>query len=172
MQTRKEADMKQEGLKVVKGNGSEAPKALQPVRKNAVTPLESKSMRWRAFVPATVTLEDLTNPELWSVVRDQLRAFDIVEVVREDEAFWAEVFVRQAGEGRRKGAVIVKVLRSIKLEAKTEDDHDLPAGFEIREDNQTHSFYGVRVSDGARFGTHSKSWEDARRAIVDHASLR
>lgn len=48
---------------------------------------------WRASIEAGIGIDDVLRPEFWSHVAAKMKPYDIVEVVAEDGAYYAELLV-------------------------------------------------------------------------------
>lgn len=131
---------------------------------------EHANNEFRAFVGADVELTDLVNPQLWTVVASELQAYDRITVIREDRAYLAEVLVLDA----RPGFAQVLVVHSISpLPPLAKEDAGMPLGFRIFHDPRRGKYFAERISDRVTMnGDGSNTHQEARRALLDHASLR
>lgn len=75
---------------------------------------------YAAVVAATDTLEEVCKPEYWIHVARQLRRMDVIDVLPEDESYYAELLVLSTGTGYAK----VMVLREVKLAEAEEENAD------------------------------------------------
>lgn len=134
---------------------------------------EHANNRFRAFVDDSVELEDLeSDPRIWTVVAQQLTEFDVVTVVREDRKFWAEVLVVDVQQPAYAKVIVLKSVTPLPAR-RGENATLLPEGFSIYRDPKTEKFLAIREKDGARLnGDGSDTFELARRALLDHATLK
>lgn len=102
---------------------------------------------YRVIAAPTVNVEDLTRPAFWGHVAMRLRAGDLIEVLAEDNSFYAEVLVRSA---RRLDAT-VSILRFVKLE-KPELDASIIDGYEIKFRGARAKFTVLRGKDVLKDG--------------------
>jgi len=66
---------------------------------------------WAAVVDAADTLDIVTKPEYWIHVCRQLRRMDVIDILPENESYYAELLVLSTGTGYAK----VMVLREVSL---------------------------------------------------------
>lgn len=126
------------------------------------------NMRWRASLKPGTPPEALEDPQLYSVVSNRLRPYDIVEFVT--ESFWAEVLVVAA---EKSFPVVVKTLRVVEFTTLPKNEHsDLPVGYGISYDPTTHRYTPVRNSDGHPMAESQPTRELARTRLVEHAAFR
>lgn len=109
---------------------------LTPLVRSALAFFESRNNSWSAVVPRGTTKERLTQSGLWSVVSDQLRAYDRIVVLEESRAYYAELLVLDAG----RGYCNLILLNYYPLPALLVSEAGLPPGFDI--------FYAGPISDG------------------------
>jgi hypothetical protein len=151
-----------------KGNG-----AAPPVLPRGDLHIEEmKNVRYRASLPRDVTLENVTESSIWSVIAEQLRPYDRIAAVAHDESFWCELLVRSAINGR----VAIVMLNSVELPAGIEDTTDnWPPGYTLSR-NEKEGWVITRDKDNVVMGSTKRhgfqTKEQARRYLKDHATLR
>lgn len=75
---------------------------------------------WTSTPDAGVPLEDVLKPEFWSHIARKLRIGDRIEIVPEDTAYFAELYVADVGMNR----VTMKVLRNVPFNGEGSEDTD------------------------------------------------
>jgi hypothetical protein len=141
---------------------------IKPIAKNKFWPIGYKHNHLNVHLDESVQPQDLENPELYSLIKESLRAFDIVNVIHPH--WWAEVLIRW---NEQHGPVQVVVLRVVQLPAPLEGGLDvLPQGHSIRYDASDSTYQGWRDRDNVPLTPKLPSRELARRELVDHASLK
>lgn len=126
------------------------------------------NMRWRASLKPGTPPDILENPQLYSVVSNRLRPYDIIEFVAED--FWAEVIILSA---EKSFPVIAKTLRVAEFATMPRNEHsDLPVGYSISYSPTENTYTPVRTADNAPMSAPQQSRELARSALVSHAIFR
>ncbi len=73
---------------------------------------------YAAVTPAEDSFETVCKPEYWIHVARQLRRMDVIDVIPEDEGYYAELLVLSTGTGYAK----VMVLRHVELAASEEEN--------------------------------------------------
>lgn len=147
----------------------EPPKAEpKPIQMNELKLRESCNANWTLEIRDGKRPEQLEDNALWTIVRDKVRAFDLVHAVAKD--FFAEYLIVSAERGF---APIVKMLRAVEFTSLPENQHnDLPPGYRIDFDNLTSTYRAFRERDNIPMTPSLPSREDVRRQLVTHASLR
>lgn len=97
--------------------------------------------RWMAVPPAAATIDDVCQPSFWLHSAAKLRRMDIIEVLPEDEAWYAELLVIRIGIGTAK----VKVLNHAVIDEVGEEPADFTT--EISWGGPAHKYRVVRKSD-------------------------
>lgn len=139
---------------------------------DSLTLLEFSNARWRHNAAPGVTRKDLVHPAYFFAAGDRkLKAFDVIECVAADGKWWAEVLVASAQQAMPPALV---ELRYVDLSGVmvTNGYDGLPLGYEIRFSPQGNTHAAYRTSDGARMTPELPSREDARRELMNHATLR
>ena len=96
------------------------------LKANGLIETEFCRKAYRVSVPPNVKSEDLTRPAFWAHVAKDLRRGDMIEVLAEDNSFYAEVLVRSA----RRTDATVSMLRFQKLDKPVLEKSDTE-GYEI-----------------------------------------
>lgn len=119
-----------------------------------------------SYIPVAGTpLHHLLRPEYWAGVK-QLKAGCRIWVVPEDEAWFAELLVRKAGQGYAK----VQILRTGELDSVAVGAE--PAdGFEIQFRGPLIKHRIVRVLDGHVLKDKLESYEDATLWLREHRKM-
>lgn len=117
--------------------------------------------RYAAAADAGTTREDLERPDFWSHVARTLKRQDIIEVIPEDESYFAELLVLNTGVGFAK----VKVIRFIELEAVEESEDGLVI---VKWRGPARKFSAVRKSDGTVLRDEFINREDAAAFARDY----
>ncbi len=131
----------------------------------------------RLVAPADVDprlLDD--NRRFWSILSDQLSAFDLIRVIAPDRSWYAEYVVTECGEN----TASARLLRYIDIEpAQKSSQHEwLPDGFELIALGPEHPVPGFaikRLRDGHLMlssGMPFPDVESARRHLKDHAVFK
>jgi hypothetical protein len=133
-------------------------KQLKP---NALAEAEFSRRGYRAIVPGDTSIEDMVVPSYWAHVASRLRPGDMIEVLAEDNSFYAEFIVRSA---RRLDAT-VSLLRRVELEpAKL--DASITEGYEIKFRGSRSKWSILRGKDVLRDGFETEA--QARVYLDDH----
>lgn len=147
---------------------NEKTKDLQPFKLDDMRLHESVNARWRVVLSKDVDPDDFENPALWSVVCQKWRAFDTVEAV--SKTSWNEGLVISAERGC---TPILKLLRTVTFELPPENVRgELPKGYKIEFDPLTATYSALRESDRHPMGIQTKTYEEARAALVSNAIFR
>lgn len=144
---------------------------IKPLGANSIKLLEFAGSTWKVFVPREVSVDDLTDPQLWFAAR-QFQADDIVHVIGVD--FYAMALVTAVGPGR----TTVSVLFHAPLDRAPLEESSagvvLPAGYTVRptEPGSRSAFEVFRPHDRVIVskGTVLRTMEEARRWAVDFAA--
>jgi hypothetical protein len=140
--------------------------ATPPVRRNDIRLLESVNNAWRAVL-TPAQFEERLNPAIWAVKTRELRAYDRIIAISEDERQYAELLVTECDLG---DCTVVE-LRHVKLPAKKRvNGARIPDGYKIHVD--INGFRGMREADSAHMGPYRGKQEEAIRDILDHPTLR
>ena len=84
---------------------------------------------WTAIVSSDTSIEQMLKPSFWGHVAQQFRVGDHVEVVSEDQSFYAEFYVRFA----RRLEASVSLLRKVDLrEVRSTVDNDLTSSYSVK----------------------------------------
>ena len=111
---------------------------------------------------AGTTLEDVQDPAFWTHVAKQLRISDRIEVIPEDSAFFAELYVQNV----RLNTVNVKLLRhNIFAEAEDEAKDEL---HDIKWRGPLAKFRVTRKKDNATLKEGFESKADARQWLATY----
>jgi hypothetical protein len=94
-------------------------------------------------VPSGTTVAEMLEPESWMHVASKLRPTDRLEIVPEDGAWFAEVFVVSAGKNWAK----VQPLRVIELREVEQRPADIKPEFEIKYGSAKTKFRVIRLKD-------------------------
>jgi len=93
-------------------------KRMSKLPVNRLQPAAHYRTHYAAVVDENTTIEDLTREDYWSHVAMRLRQMDVIDVLAEDNSFYAELLVLQAGTGFAK----VMLLREVKLDESLTDE--------------------------------------------------
>lgn len=116
---------------------------------------------FRATPPAGTKIEDMLVPEYWAHVARKFTPYDIIEVVPEDGAFYARLFVQNTG---KLWAKIFK-LECVELSAK-KPIADIQAKYEPKYAGPAAKWRVVNKSDGSLVSQDSfQNREDAEMFI-------
>jgi hypothetical protein len=118
-----------------------------------------------AAVPEGVTADDVQQPEFWAHVATKLRRMDMIEVLAEDESYYAELLVMDAGVGFAK----VKMLRFVELEAAGEST-EANSAFKIEWKGIAKKYSVIRKSDSVTLRDGFTKKFDAETWVRGHAS--
>lgn len=144
---------------------------LIPLKPQAVTFLEARQNTWSAVVPRGTTKERLLQSGFWSVAGDRFRAYDIVHVIDEGRAYFAQLLVVASG----RGYCHLEVLNWLPLEAHlTLEAGSLPPGFEIewRGPDLDARYCAIRVADSVTIVKGKATREECLAALLEHGSLQ
>lgn len=150
---------------------AEAPaEKIKPLVRSAVTFQESRNNSFSAVVPRSTTKERLVQSGLWSVVADQFRAYDRINVIEESRAFYAELLVIDAG----RGYCNLQLLNFWPLPALLVSTEGLPPGFDIfyAGPDSDAQYCVKRVADGVLMVKGKPSRDAALAELLDSATLR
>lgn len=142
-----------------------------PLKPGAVTFLEARNNAWSAVVPRGTTKERLLQSGFWSVAGDRFRAYDIIHVIDEGRAYFAQLLVVASG----RGYVHLEVLNWLPLEAHlTLEAGSLPPGFEIewRGPDLDARYCALRVADSVTIVKGKATREECLAALLEHGSLQ
>ena len=137
--------------------------------RNCINLVEFHNVRWRLNCPRGATLEQLSQSQTYSIFADKLSAFDLIEAVCGKH--WVEILVVDAEKGY---PITVKVLRTAELPTIIKSGHgtELPEGYEIRYYPEKSTYQAIRLKDEHPMTAERPKREDARRELMDHATLR
>ncbi len=130
---------------------------------------------WEAIVGSDVTVSDLEDPKFWQHVAARLTRMSIINVLCEDETWFAEVIVLNSGIGFAK----VKVLRHVAFyEAGEQKAQDERVDFttEVKYRGPAVRFSVVRLADGVvlreNFQTRpeAENWQRQHEAMIRRAA--
>ncbi|UVJ46216.1 hypothetical protein NVV94_12150 [Pseudomonas sp. LS1212] len=150
---------------------AEAPaEKIIPLYRSAITFNESRNNVWSAVVPRNTSKERLLQSGLWSVVSDQFRPFDRVNVIYEDRSGYAELLVVDAG----RGFCTMQLLHFYPLPALLTSTEGLPPGFSIdyRGPDQECQWCVTRLADNVMMVRGKPSRDAALAELLDSATLR
>lgn len=142
---------------------------LSPLPKTSGKLREHTVVDWIVFLTAWVTKDNLLDPRLWSVVSENMQRFHEITAISVDGLWVAKIMVVNAGKGQRFQAKLLAI-------------HDLPpmdmggfdelADFTFEQNPQTLRWRVIRKKDKVLMVDHALTREDARRQLLDHATLR
>ncbi|MNP36255.1 hypothetical protein D3C76_1296280 [compost metagenome] len=151
---------------------NEAPVKVTPLVRSAIGFFEFQHNRWSAVVPRGTTKERLLQSGLWSVVSDQFKAYDLIYVLEESRAFYAQLLVLDCG----RGYCSVQLLNFWPLPALLVSEAGLPPGFDVFYagpiNNGTGGYCVKRVTDGVMMAQGHSSKDLALAALLESATLR
>lgn len=123
------------------------------------------SAHYRTHYAAIVAQGDgidvITKPEYWIHVSRQLKRMDVIDVLPEDESYYAELLVLSVGVGYAK----VMVLREIQLNTVEDGDSDIT---EVKYGGIHNRWTVVRKSDHAVLQTGIKDKAEAVAAAANY----
>lgn len=148
----------------VKGNGHD--KEVPMIKRNDVKLADSQRNRWWAVLNAAQFRERL-NGAIWATRTKELRRYDEITVLAEDESEMAVLLVTDC----ELGSCNLVELSNVKIPPrKPLQAARIPNGYEAIRD--TKGYRVKRLKDGAFMGPYQPRLEDAVRDLLDHASLR
>ncbi|SPJ18713.1 hypothetical protein SBBP2_890030 [Burkholderiales bacterium] len=132
----------------------------------------ARARHWVDF-PIGTTDEDIARSSFWSLVCRNLKEFDLIDGVTLDRTRMYHCMVNEVGIGYAD----VCVLWSKKIPPRRPvGESRIPDGYQIRPSNpgEQGGFIVTRLKDGVQLnaGHHHVRFEDARRFLEDHASVR
>lgn len=71
---------------------------MAKLQDRALLPAEFARQSWRVTPPSGVGIDEVLEPDYWANVASKLTPHDVVEVVPEDGAFYARLFVVSTGK--------------------------------------------------------------------------
>lgn len=98
---------------------------------------------WRVVAEEGTTLDDVRKPIFWAHVAHTMARFDKIEVLADDETWYAELMVRDCG----RGFASTVVLSHIEFEANEADKPTSTEGFEIGWKGVKRRFVVIREAD-------------------------
>ena len=126
---------------------------------------------FRAIVPESVELEDLSDPRVWELIAADLHKFDRIVAIREDRKYWADCLVIDANPGAAKVLVLGSVSPLPPLLAT--DMRAVPQGFDITQEGALGRWMIRRLSDNVvLYSDGHSTFEEARSFLLGHATLR
>lgn len=147
------------------------PLKIKPLLKSAVLMTEFRNNNWSAIIPRGTTKEMLVLSGLWSVVSDQMHAFDKIDCIYEDRSAFAQLLVLDAG----RGYASVQLLSFHPLPALLVSEAGLPPGFEVffagPIENGTGGYSIKRLCDGVLMVQGQSSREQALAELLGSATL-
>jgi hypothetical protein len=146
----------------------------KPIQRNEFNLVESKQNDWSLVASHGAQPEDYDlKPEMWTMVSDMVTPYDTVRVIARDETWWALYLVIEAGTSRANAKLLMAT--EVPPKAAVGSVRDLPAGYDVRAgDAGQDPWIVVRLSDGfiMNMAQGHRSYEDARRWLLDHAVMR
>jgi len=118
---------------------------------------------YEAIIPAGMALKDVLSPEFWANTARRMRQFDIIAVMPEDGAFYAELIVQTVGTGFAKVAVVLEVQLDADSEGVVTDKSVI-----VKWRGPSCKFGVVRTSDKMVLREGFDDKDDAERWAADH----
>jgi len=122
---------------------------------------ESARVVFHLTVPQNVTREDMKDPEFWKHVSVQFKPTYRIEVIDDEQTFFAEYLVLDAG----KNWAVVEELRYIEFKKHITPQIDI--GYEVKYKGPHHKFCVIRKSDGEMIKSQMGK-EDAHRSLGEY----
>ena len=153
---------------------AEAPaEKLVPLTRSAINFHEARNTQWSAVVKRGTTAEQLTQSGLWSVVCDRFKSFDLIHVIEESRAYYAQMLVVDAG----RGFCSLILLGMWPLPALLVSNEGLPPGFDIFYAGPLDTEGGggyccKRLADGVLMVKGKPNRDAALAELLDSATLK
>ena len=153
---------------------AEAPATkLVALTRSAVNFHESRNTQWSAVVPRGTTAEQLQQSGLWSVVCDRFKSFDLIHIIEESRAYYAQALVVEAG----RGYCSLILLNLWPLPALLVSNEGLPPGFDCffagpLDTNGGGGYCVKRLADGVLLVKGKPNRDAALAELLDHATLK
>ena len=125
---------------------------------------------WEAVVPAETKMDELLSPKYWVHVAAKLRKMSIINVLSEDEHWFAELIVLGSGTGYAK----VKCLRHVNFYdegAKAEEESSIPSDLLVKWAGPHDKYRVERVSDKHVLKSGFQKKQDAESWARQHEAL-
>jgi hypothetical protein len=125
---------------------------------------ESAYVRRVATVPSGTTMEQITDPDFWgNYTRTSINVRDIIEVMPDDGAWFAELLVRDKGNVQAR----VAVLRHIQLDAVEEPKATADEDQLVVRHVPPLDWCVIRTRDNARLAEGLKMKADAMKRLAE-----
>ena len=122
---------------------------------------------WRALPEEGVTIKDIVKPEFWAIVSTDLKRTDKIEVLPEDGSWYAELLVRDVGNGWAKVGILNHIeFHSVAVQSAMEDmfkDHEIKW-----KGPNVNKFCIVRKTDGEIIRRGYENQAEAIAALAEH----
>lgn len=92
---------------------------MQALRERSLRPAEQDRVVYRAYPDTGTAYEDVLNPAFWAHTSRTLKRFDMIEVLPEDESYFAELLVVRVIPG---GVIVKERSKIVFDEPVVEDD--------------------------------------------------
>lgn len=122
--------------------------------------------RYTAVVDAEANLKTILEPEYWVHVARKLRVMDTIDILCDNETWFAELIVTSVGTGFAK----VQLLREVKFK-NVDGPEVLSSNFTVKWSGPKLKWAVIRNSDKERVKEGFAAKGDANRWAVDHDRL-
>lgn len=143
---------------------------LKPLPPREIVSGEYSRRIYVGTCPVETMVEDLENPRYWALLAPQLRAMDRVELLRADNAWWAEMLVVYPGRNE----VRMQVLRILNIDTALPAEAD---GYKVQWSNPKLKWQVIRladkqvVSEGHDTADIANTWLIQHRATMGRVQL-
>jgi hypothetical protein len=119
---------------------------------------------WRLAVPSETSIEDLKRSAFYAHIAQHLRNGDVIQVMPDNRAYFAELLVVDAGAQYAK----VALLREVKLEALQAGASSAFPGYSIEYAGDHERWRIIREADRKVLKAHQASQADAFTWLTNH----
>jgi len=123
---------------------------------------------WHATPAEGHTFEDVLNPEYWSHMANKVKVGDHIEVLPEDQTYWALLMVTDVGRVAARVMVLHQVQFKENLPVPGES---VPAEFEVAWKGPQMKWAVIRLSDRSVVLRDFPSREEASKALVEYQKV-
>lgn len=121
---------------------------------------EGKRNTWRVFPDGSTTYEELFEANWWGLVAAKLRRYDFIEVIADNDSYFAELLVMSVG----KTQAFMKELRKIDISISEMAEAD--ESYDAKWKGPYSKWAVIRESDGTKIKDGFDTADDARAYIL------
>lgn len=121
--------------------------------------------RWHACIEHGVAFDEVLKPEFWSHVARQFKIADTIEVISQDQRFYAELYVLNCDGSNWAKVALVHFVDLTEQDKKSVVKAE---EFEIMWNGANGGFSVVRISDREKLATNCKTKEEAQIWLRDY----